>query len=193
MKILSKTLIALSIFTVSASSLYAGNHYKDSNFAKVTYSEPIYTYVSKNVKECYEVPVQKKVYRPSNDNYRHSSGYNSNSIGVDTIVGATIGVVIGNQIGKGNGRDAAKIVGGLLGAAVANASREDRYSSNSYEARNDYSYETSYETRCETKKHHRQEKVITGYKNYFNFKGREYTKISDEPLRKVRIEHSISF
>ena len=44
----------------------------------------------------------------------------NNSIGLDTVVGATIGVAIGNQIGKGNGKDVARVAGGLLGAAVAN-------------------------------------------------------------------------
>lgn len=205
-KSISKILIATSILGFGASSVQADylnghkefkNKYSgydkrnDTTFARVTYSEPIYTYVSKNVKECYEVPVQKKVYNNRDDNYRHSSGYDSNSIGVDTIVGATIGVVIGNQIGKGNGRDAAKIVGGLLGAAVANGTREDRYN-NTYQS-NNYSYETTYETRCETKKHHRKEKVISGYKNYFSFNGKEYSKMSEQPLRKVRIEHTISF
>ena len=211
-KSISKILIATSILGFGASSVqadylnghkgfknkyaeYKNNRYdkrSDIIFARVSYSEPIYTYVSKNVKECYEVPVQKKVYNNRDDNYRHSSGYDSNSIGVDTIVGATIGVVIGNQIGKGNGRDAAKIVGGLLGAAVANGTREDRYN-NTYQSSGSYSYETAYETRCETKKHHRKEKVISGYKNYFTFNEREYSKLSEHPLRKVRIEHTISF
>ena len=36
---------------------------------------------------------------------------NDNSIGLDTLVGATIGVAIGNQVGKGNGRDVARVAG----------------------------------------------------------------------------------
>ena len=44
----------------------------------------------------------------------------NNSIGLDTVVGATIGVAIGNQIGKGNGKDVARVAGGLLGATIAN-------------------------------------------------------------------------
>ncbi|CAM4034315.1 glycine zipper 2TM domain-containing protein [Arcobacter cloacae] len=56
---------------------------------------------------------------------------NNNSIGLDTLVGATIGVAIGNQIGNGNGRDVAKVAGGLLGAAIANNSRTPSYTNNS--------------------------------------------------------------
>ena len=54
-----------------------------------------------------------------------------NSIGIDTMIGAGIGIAIGNQIGSGSGRDAAKIVGGLLGANIANNDR--RGSCKSYE------------------------------------------------------------
>lgn len=47
----------------------------------------------------------------------------NNSIGLDTVVGATLGVAIGNQIGSGNGRDVARIAGGILGATIANNAR----------------------------------------------------------------------
>lgn len=116
-----------------------------------------------------------------------SNHNNNNSLGVDTLIGATVGVVIGNQIGKGNGKTAAKIVGGVM----ANASRENRnyYNSNHGNER----HEIVYETRCETKKHHRKEKIISGFKNYFNFDGKEYTKITKHPISKIKIKHSISF
>ena len=52
-----------------------------------------------------------------------------NTIGLDTIVGATLGVAIGNQIGKGNGRDVARVAGGILGAGIANSTRTPSYSS----------------------------------------------------------------
>ena len=55
----------------------------------------------------------------------------NNSIGLDTLVGATIGVAIGNQIGRGNGKDVARVAGGLIGAGIANNSRTPSYSSNS--------------------------------------------------------------
>ena len=179
-----KTLITTLILALSTSSVYA-NYETQTSYEKVTYSEPIYTYVSKNVKECYEVPVKKRIN--SRSDYSNSR-YSNNSIGVDTLIGATVGVVIGNQIGKGNGRAAAKVVGGILGAAVANGARENR----NYH-RHEPKYETVYETRCETKKHNKKEKIISGYKNYFDINGVQYSKISNHPLRKVKIQHTISF
>ena len=73
---------------------------------------------------------------------------NDNSIGLDTIVGATLGVAIGNQIGRGNGKDVARVAGGLIGAGIANNSRTPSYSSNpnynnSY--RDDYYRDDNYE------------------------------------------------
>jgi uncharacterized protein YcfJ len=65
-----------------------------------------------------------------------------NSIGLDTLVGATIGVAIGNQVGKGNGRDVAKVAGGLLGAGIANSSRTPSYSNGYYD---NNSYNNNYE------------------------------------------------
>ena len=70
----------------------------------------------------------------------------NNSIGLDTLVGATLGVAIGNQIGKGNGKDVARVAGGLLGASIANNSRTPSYSNNyydnnSYNTYNDRGYE----------------------------------------------------
>ena len=62
----------------------------------------------------------------------------NNSIGLDTLVGATIGVAIGNQVGKGNGRDVARVAGGLLGAGIANSTRTPSYSSNGYYDDNNY-------------------------------------------------------
>ena len=77
----------------------------------------------------------------------------NNTIGLDTIVGATIGVAIGNQIGKGNGRDVARVAGGLLGATIANNSRDsrayrdydnsDNYN-NHYNSYNNYERSTTY-------------------------------------------------
>ena len=68
---------------------------------------------------------------------------NNNTIGLDTIVGATLGVAIGNQIGKGNGKDVARVAGGLIGASIANNSRDSRtYRNDNYN--NGYERTTTY-------------------------------------------------
>ncbi|MFX4242539.1 glycine zipper 2TM domain-containing protein [Aliarcobacter butzleri] len=70
----------------------------------------------------------------------------NNSIGLDTVVGATLGVAIGNQIGSGNGKDVAKVAGGLLGAVIANNLRNTApttYYNNNY-PNSGYSTGTTY-------------------------------------------------
>jgi len=105
-----------------------------------------------------------------------------NSLGVDTLIGATAGVIIGNQIGKGSGRDAAKIVGGILGATTANRMREPSYTTH---------YET--QTQCKTVYDtHTQTKLI-GYHNHFYINGVEHIKHSSTPLESVRVKITYSY
>lgn len=61
----------------------------------------------------------------------------NNDIGLDTIVGGTIGVIIGNQIGRGTGKDVARVAGGLLGASIANNTRDSRNNNNYNNYNND--------------------------------------------------------
>ena len=89
--------------------------------AHVTHSEPVYEYRNNRNYNNYD----DSTYYRSNYSNNYS---NNNNIGLDTIVGGTIGVIIGNQIGRGNGKTAAKIVGGLLGASIANNTRYERKS-----------------------------------------------------------------
>jgi outer membrane lipoprotein SlyB len=162
--------------------------------AYVTHSEPVYEYRS-NGHDNYDNYDNSNYYRSDyNNGYesnyntnRHSN--NNNTIGLDTIVGGTIGVIIGNQIGKGNGKTAAKIVGGLLGASIANNTRYD----NSY-AQNT-GYVKHYDDRNRYKKHHkkRKQKVLVGYKNYFVYKNREFYKFSNHRKNRIRITETINF
>lgn len=98
---------------------------------------------------------------------------NNNSIGLDTLVGATIGVAIGNQIGDGNGRDVAKVAGGLLGAAIANNSRTPTYSNNNTYYNNN-SYDNGYER-------------STTYVNNHYYNGYDRSYIYDRPSPQVTI------
>lgn len=166
------------------SSLFAGERFQD--FARVTYSEPIYEYIYDRdvAQECREV--RHKV----RDDYRYNSSRDSNIIGVDTLVGTATGAVIGSQIGKGSGRVAAQIVGGLLGASVANGMR-DNYRSSADDFYDEYRYETT--TECYDRPQRVKRKVLTGYKNYFVFDGVEHYKISDRPLKRVKITHTINY
>ena len=174
-----KALKILTTILLAGTTAFAGGETYYEH-ARVTKSEPIYEYVYEREphRECYEEKVR---VRNKKNNY-----YDSNSIGLDTIIGATTGVVIGNQIGKGNGRTAAKIIGGIVGGAVANNMRDgyDNYDEG-------YTYETR--TKCYDKSRRIKRKMITGYKNYFVYKGTQHFKVSNKPRKKVRITHTIDF
>ncbi|RXJ83883.1 glycine zipper 2TM domain-containing protein [Arcobacter sp. CECT 8985] len=169
------------VFLFLICNIVFANSLSSSEFAKVTHSEPIYKEVriSKPIQECYDQRYKVKVY---DDN----SYSDNNSIGLDTIVGVTAGAILGNQIGKGNGNTAAKIVGGLLGGKIANEIRSN--------GSNSYHYETKYRTKCETKyKEAGTKRVITGYKNYFRYEGIEYSKVTKNPKKRIRIYKTIDF
>ncbi|XPV69974.1 MAG: glycine zipper 2TM domain-containing protein [Halarcobacter sp.] len=183
-----KRLSLILVFLVS--SLFAqGDRFYD--FAKVTYSQPIYDYVydrGNPHRECREV--RKKV-RDYDDGYYSNSNYND-SLGVDTLVGVASGAILGSQIGKGNGRVAAQIVGGLLGAKVAHEIRNNYKPSSRYNDNyRDDRYVTT--TECYNTYDKVKRKVISGYKNYFVYNGTEHFKITDRPIRKVRITHTINY
>lgn len=143
--------------------------------------EPNYIQESRKVpvKNCYQVPM----VRGHNDSYREKD---TNSIGVDTLIGAVAGVAIGNQIGHGNGRDAAKIVGGIGGAMVANNLRDEpqRFS----DRRESHMVE-----KCETQYTYERENVISGYKNYFDLNGQRKFIVSHKKLQEVPVTVTYSW
>ena len=82
---------------------------------KVSESTPIYK------RSIVEIPKTSYVEEQVQVPYRcQQDSIDTNSIGIDTIIGGIAGVAIGNQIGKGNGRTVAKIIGGITGASIAN-------------------------------------------------------------------------
>lgn len=174
---MKKLLILLMIL----SSFVFAQDRRSYSYAHVYKSEPIYDYRYERVYEECQDNYYDNRYR-SNDSY-----IEDNSIGIDTIIGATLGVAIGNQIGKGNGNDVAKVAGGILGAVIANNTRDQRIydNSNYYKSRN---YND-----CDRHYTQRRTKVLTGYKNYFTYEGRTYTKVTKRPKDTIRVTKTISF
>ncbi len=178
---------------ILATSLFAGSD-RFYDYVKVRYSEPIYEYIYDKEfrEECQEV--RYKVNNRNYDDRYYSSNYND-ELGVDTLIGTAAGTVLGSQIGKGNGRIAAQIVGGLLGAKVAHEIRNNYKPNHRYERGyrdyDNYSYETR--TECYDNPRKVKRKMITGYKNYFVYKGVEHYKITNRPKKRVKITHTISF
>lgn len=142
-------------------------------YVNVIRSEPMYEYR--------DIPEQREYYNTTPSSSR--SYESDNSIGLDTVIGATAGVILGNQIGKGNGKTVAKVAGGLIGAGVANGTRDSRNGTSTYNE--DYRQPNSYSIR--------RERVLTGYRNYFIYEGREYSKITYNPIDRVEIIKTIEY
>jgi uncharacterized protein YcfJ len=172
--------------TILSSSLFAqGDRFTER--VKVNYSKPVYENIQEIIpnrdSRCYEE------YEVRTPKHRTSSYRNENTIGVDTIIGATTGVIIGNQIGRGNGRVAAKIVGGLLGATLANGIRNSNYSHDRNNT--EYYYETKRRNICNNRVINKR--VLKGYKNYFRYNGKSYSKFSNYREKYVTVETRINF
>ena len=149
--------------------------FANAEMVKVTESTVITKPFTEKVKvgeQCYEDTVEVNVRCGSTD---------TNSIGVDTLVGAVIGVAIGNQIGGGSGKDVAKVVGGLGGAYTANNMRAGKMCK---------SYETV--TRCEPKYEYRTVQKTIGYNNCAYVDGVKYCKQTKEPIEYLNIKKTIT-
>lgn len=160
--------------------------------AYVTHSEPVYEYRSikyNNYDNYDESNYYRSDYNDSySSNYNTNNSANSNTIGLDTVVGGTVGVILGNQIGRGNGRTAAKIVGGLLGASIANNTRHENTNYRQNNGYNNYN-----DNRYKKHKKRRKQKVLVGYKNYFVYKNTEFHKFSTHRKNRIRITETINF
>ena len=108
---------------------------------------------------------------------------NTNSIGLDTIIGAGVGLAIGHRVGKGHGREVAKVLGGLGGGYLANQMRVDSYET-CYEERIVHDIIPRYETITK--------EVITGYQNCVMVDGEKICKESSEPLKFLKVKRTYS-
>ena len=163
----------LIVVLATASSLFAQSH---TSFVTIPIEYSVAKYkevqVSQPRQVCEDVRVAVRV----------PNARDTNSLGVDTLIGATAGVIIGNQIGKGSGRDAAKVVGGILGATTANRMREPSYTTR---------YET--QTQCKTIYDTHTQTQLSGYDNYFFIDGVEHIKHSSSALESVRVRITYSY
>jgi uncharacterized protein YcfJ len=164
------------IFIFLSSSVWAESM-TFSKSVRVISSEPIYRTVVKRkpYQECWdeEVPVTYGGTQRSGDNV------------ASALIGGAAGGILGHQIGKGHGKDAATIggaiIGSLIGQSMVSPNRRD--------------YHTSYKTqrRCVTKYTETTEERITRYKNVAEYKGHTIIKYSDRPLRRIPITVTVSY
>ncbi len=146
----------------------------NAQMIKVTEQTAITKPFTKKVKtgeRCYEDTVEQLVPCGNHD---------TNTIGIDTLLGAVIGVAIGNQIGNGNGRDVAKVVGGLGGAYTANQSRNNKRCKTYHQI-----------TKCDPVYEYITETTTVGYKNCAIYKGQKVCKESQSPLEYLNVTQKI--
>lgn len=143
---------------------------KDIEYVPVTRSEPVYSNIIRNIPreicQDQQVAVQQQ-----------SSG----SSPMGAIVGGIIGGVLGHQIGGGSGKVAATIGGATVGTMIGQSGSRDT--------------RTTYQTvrRCVIQYETKSENVLTGYINYAKYHGQDIAKMSDEPLKEIKVTNSFSF
>lgn len=140
-------------------------------YADVLRVDPVYDRVQTNGahEECEDVPVDRRV-----------DGGNNNAAG--TVIGAIVGGVLGNTVGKGDGRKAATVAGAVVGGAVGHnvASQDDRYYSGP-------------ERRCHMVQDAAEERRIVGYDVQYRYRGDVYmSRLDYDPGERVRVRVSVA-
>lgn len=162
------------VFAMCACSVVSSVNAESMN-VKVTEQTAItkpFTTKVKTGEKCYEDTVEVLVNCGNSD---------TNSIGIDTLVGATLGVIVGNQIGKGSGNDAAKIIGGLGGGYIANQQRNNKQCKTYNQV-----------TKCEPVYEYVTEDKVVGYRNCAMYNGQKICKETTQPLDYLTITQTVT-
>lgn len=164
----STVILAMGLIGGSAAAL-ADNSFSDQ--ARVISSEPLYE----------TVRINEPVERCWNERVHHRGRSGSDSY-TPTIAGAIVGGVVGNQFGKGSGKDAMTVAGALLGASVGNdlGKRPSR------------GYVTS-ERRCELVDNFREHDELVGYRVKYRYNGKIFhTRTAQDPGRYLNVRVSVA-
>jgi len=123
-------------------------------------------------------------YRDSNGRlYRNGTDSNANG----TLIGALIGGALGNQVGKGDGRDAATIGGAVIGGVIGN--QVDRNNVVQNGAYDQYRDNSGTVRRCRTvTDYDNNSRQIEGYTVTYRYAGQTYTSYTTRrPGRTIRV------
>ncbi len=172
---MSKLLIAVLLLVFAGASQaqdYPPQPPPDGNnthfgWADVLRVDPIYDVAQAPPRqECYDQPVVRE------DN-SHVGG---------TVLGAIVGGVLGNQVGKGNGRTAATVGGAVAGGAIGNR----------VSAANDRSY-TDTETRCRVVDNAPPQRRVRGYDVEYRYRGEVYvSRLGYDPGERIRVRINVT-
>ncbi len=175
---LTKLSAILALATTLAAPAFAGHGARGGageyyDYGKVTAVEPIVEEfrVEIPVKECW----QETVYRRERHGYRGVT---------PEIVGGIVGAAVGNQFGRGRGRDVATVAGALLGGSIAHDIKRGR--------QHEHVYAEPIE-RCEVRSDFRTEQRVVGYHVTYRYHGRTYhTRMDDDPGNRVRVRVTVA-
>lgn len=180
---MQRTLITMSLAVALFASgcVHAGphrHHHRDSHghedWAKVTHVEPVYERVSYPEKHCWTERVHGGKHHHKRD--QHTSY-------VPVVTGALVGGVVGNQFGRGKGKDAMTVGGVLLGAAVGHdLSRGGHHGYRDHRPR--------VVERCEYRDNYREE--LVGYRVSYRYHGERYTTRTDyHPGDRIKVHAEV--
>lgn len=170
-KLITGTLMATSLVAVSMTA-QAQSSRGTIDEATVLSADPVYRTVRINepVEQCWDEPVRV----PS------QSGPVSHT---PKILGAIVGAAVGNEFGKGRGRDLATVAGAVLGGSIGR-DVQAQHSRNSSRV--------VYEQRCETVDRYHTEERLEGYDVTYRYNGQVYsTFTSHDPGSTIRVSVSV--
>lgn len=181
-----KQIFKISLLSLICSNFLFAEEITKTSYVNVIESREIFKtveYNSRSSEECWEerVPVVERYER-------EIPRENTNTLGLDTLLGVAVGSVVGHQIGGGNGQKVATVAGGLIGGYTANQTRN---MGNSVES--EYVQTTKLVTRCRDIPQRESRDVFSHYENIAEYNGIRIVKNSTERLRKIRITTTISY
>ncbi|QNM95825.1 glycine zipper 2TM domain-containing protein [Chitinimonas koreensis] len=161
----------IALLSLIAASFTVAQAESFTDTARVRSVEPQYERISTPRKEC----TREVVTETRHIEERRSYG--------GAVVGGLAGAVIGNQVGKGHGREAATALGAVVGAMTG-----DRIDNRD---RGGYYEEVPREIqRCRTVED--WESRVTGYRVTYDYRGQQYTALMpDNPGKTLRVRVSV--
>ena len=171
-----------SLFTLMAASASCSVFAADyDDFAKVTNVTPQVEQINRPRQDCHTemVQVNRQVQTPTQRTERSNGG---------AVIGGIAGAILGNQVGRGNGRTAATAAGAVIGAISGD--RIDNGSGSGQVVTETVTSEQPVQ-RCRTVDH--WESRTTGYSVSYDYKGRSYTSILPyDPGTRLKVNVSVT-
>ena len=171
------SLLIAGVLAITATPVIAKN-YSNSNYSSVEYAQVVgvtpvvETYrVNNPVEQCWDERVRTR-----------SQASRSRT---PEILGGIIGAALGNQVGRGRGKDIATVAGAVLGASVGNDVKK----------RNTQHRGSTYQVvqRCEVQDSYSTQERVVGYDVAYKYNGQVFhTQMGQHPGKRIRVNVSVT-